>query len=324
MPLESLTGDFPLCSQHDLHPRVDILLITHNGRHHLERLLPSLRRTKYKNYRLFLLDNASTDGSGDLVRQFYPDFVHLRSEKNLGFAKANNLGIKRSIDDGSEFSLMLNDDTEILDPYWLDKSMLVMTNNPLIASLGFEEVSGDGAFSLPSDPSIRDVQTVVGFCCLMRNSVLRSVGLLDERYSSYREESDLQCRQICAGFRVCLTDIPVFHYRGGSFAANKPFREYLLLRNTIRFYIKNGSILRAWLEPFKYFLYALSPIKISNRPNIIYNRCLMYDPKRIPIKLGFTFLAIIWNVFYLPESLYLRWTIRRESSTQINFWRVKL
>ena len=77
MPLESLTGDFPLCSQHDLHPRVDILLITHNGRHHLERLLPSLRRTKYKNYRLFLLDNASTDGSGDLVRQFYPDFVHL-------------------------------------------------------------------------------------------------------------------------------------------------------------------------------------------------------------------------------------------------------
>ena len=74
-------------------PLVHIIVLTFNGRRHLEGCFSSLRYTEYTNYRVWLVDNASVDGSGDFVAERFPEVGVLRNRRNLGFARGNNLVI---------------------------------------------------------------------------------------------------------------------------------------------------------------------------------------------------------------------------------------
>lgn len=89
--------------------RIWAVIVTYNGKRWLDRCLGSLHASA-GNISIIVIDNASTDGTPETISQDYP-YVHLiRSEKNLGFAKANNIGIRQAIDNDADFVLLLNQD----------------------------------------------------------------------------------------------------------------------------------------------------------------------------------------------------------------------
>jgi GT2 family glycosyltransferase len=114
-------------------PLVSVIVLAYNGREHLERCLPTLLEQTYPADRLELLvvDNASADGSADLVEQRFPQVRVVRSGRNLGFAGGNNFGARVA---RGEYIAFLNQDTRV-QPTWIED---------LLAPIRRDRQAGDG------------------------------------------------------------------------------------------------------------------------------------------------------------------------------------
>lgn|GEM_PF-2418265 len=215
-----------------------------------------------------LVDNASTDGGPDLVRDAFTAVEVVRSSTNLGFAGANNVGMSRALARGADHVLMLNPDTRtprgmvrdlvafldrwprygIVGPLQLvytedgrdtdepnawSREALWAGEAHIFANDGVDKPSpaGDDDGRAPGTLEHAYVQ---GAALMCRTAVLRDVGLLDERYHTYYEESDLCRRARWAGWRVALVlDVGVQHYGGGT--GSSPYRRRHMLRNKYYF-----------------------------------------------------------------------------------------
>jgi GT2 family glycosyltransferase len=113
-------------------PQVAVLVCCLNQRHFLPDCFNSLREQDYARFRTYLLDNASSDGSAEYVEATHPECTVLRLGGNLGFATANNLGMKRAFADGADCCVLLNSDT------CSDRSML----SALVASYSAQPKPG--------------------------------------------------------------------------------------------------------------------------------------------------------------------------------------
>ena len=91
-------------------PLVSVIIVNYNGKHHLEKCLRSLSKVDYKNYEIILVDNNSSDGSIEFVKESYPSVIIKKLDKNYGFAEPNNIGAKSA---NGEFLLFLNNDTYV-------------------------------------------------------------------------------------------------------------------------------------------------------------------------------------------------------------------
>ncbi len=102
-------------------PKVGVIILNWNGKEILEKCLDSLKKTDYDNMHILVVDNASTDGSVEMVKKNYPWVEVLELDKNYGFAKGNNEGVRyfmRKYKD-MEYIVLLNNDMEIIDKRWL-------------------------------------------------------------------------------------------------------------------------------------------------------------------------------------------------------------
>lgn len=93
----------------DSSPLVSVIIVTFNGRVHLERCLPALRHQTYQPIEVIVVDNNSSDGSAEFVQTEYPDVRYLQLDQNYGFAEANNRGIAVA---SGDLVWLLNNDTE--------------------------------------------------------------------------------------------------------------------------------------------------------------------------------------------------------------------
>jgi len=89
---------------------VSILIVNHNGRHHLPELLSSIAEQTYRNFEIILVDNASSDGSLEMLRSDYPEVKVVALSENVGFAEANNIAAEEAIGD---YLLLLNNDMRV-------------------------------------------------------------------------------------------------------------------------------------------------------------------------------------------------------------------
>ncbi len=89
-------------------PKVSIIIVNTNELHHLALCLPSIFQQTYPNFDVFVVDNASTDGSLEFVQQTYPKVKTIRNKTNLGYAGANNIGFRFAT---GELVAVLNPDT---------------------------------------------------------------------------------------------------------------------------------------------------------------------------------------------------------------------
>jgi hypothetical protein len=249
-------------------PEMSIVLVCWNNKAYLEPCLDSLYQSNLDTtFDVFVVDNGSTDGSQDLLRQKYPDVKLIQNPGNVGLGKASNQGIEAS---QGEFILLLNNDT-LVNKDALDGIVATMRERADAGAVGCKLLnedrtfqSGFGGFSTlweefliaiqvgeriwPGYPLQGDSQAIqkVGWmssaCLLVRRKALDQIGLLDESYFIYGDETDLQYRMQKAGWKAYyLPDATIIHFGGRSM--NRWKRRRMVYRGKMLFYHKNYGFL---------------------------------------------------------------------------------
>ena len=256
-------------------PRLSIVIVSYNSRDDLEDCLRSLTGAPPRiDHEIVVVDNASTDGTPHYLRDRWPGIRLIEAGANLGFAAANNVGIRQTF---GEFVLLLNPDTTV-PAGALDRLVSALEADPSAAVAGPRIVDRVGRAELSFGAMIspfaearqkilgrmpplverltatsKPVDWVSGACLLIRRSDLEAVGLLDERYFMYTEDVDL-CAAVRARGRKVLfvADAQIVHVRGRSVRSAVGATEQAYRRSQLAFYEKHhpgwAPILKAYLK----------------------------------------------------------------------------
>jgi N-acetylglucosaminyl-diphospho-decaprenol L-rhamnosyltransferase len=259
--------------QNDRKPKLDIAIVAFNCCDLVARCLASLRANAPEEpVSVVVVDNASSDGTADLVRRAFPEVDLVEAGANVGFARATNLAIRRG---SAPYVLALNPDTEV-HAGTLDRLLELMDDRPEVAVVGCRLVLEDGTFdhaarrSFPtllgalghfsglgrSDsapaalaqyraPGVEagPVDAVNGAFMLMRRAALDQVGLFDEDYWMYFEDLDLSRRLQAAGWVTWYEpSVSATHVKGGSSGRDRrPRLNVAFHRSMLRFYRRHDA-----------------------------------------------------------------------------------
>lgn len=238
-------------------PFASVIIPNYNGAHLLPTCLDSLRRQKFRDYEVVVVDNASADNSLRLLREQYPEVTVLPMSRNLIFAGAVNEGIRNT---ASEMAVLLNNDTEV-DDHWLAElasafvsqpgfgwfacKMLLFDRRDTIDSAGdlyrvdgIPGIRGDmqrdaGQFDQPGE-----VFGACGGAAAYRRSMLEDIGLFDEDLIAYCEDVDLNLRAHLAGYRCYFVPTARVYHRRSATGGGK-LASYLCGRNFILVAVKD-------------------------------------------------------------------------------------
>ncbi|MHB1161292.1 MAG: glycosyltransferase family 2 protein [Chloroflexota bacterium] len=242
----------------DPSPIVSVVIANWNGRAHLERCLAALAAQTLDRFEVILVDNGSTDGSAEMVRERFPWVRVIVNPRNLGFAAANNVGIRAGT---ASYVATLNNDTEPC-PDWLEQllapaladdgvgmvaSKMVFAHRPgLINSAGIAlDPVGIAWDRLGGEPDRGEgaVEEVFGPCAgaaLYRRAMLDEIGVFDEDFFAYLEDLDLAWRARLAGWRALYAPAAVVtHVHSATGVEGSPFKSYHLGRNKLWTIFKN-------------------------------------------------------------------------------------
>lgn len=269
-------------------PLVAIVIPNWNGRHYLEACLPTLFAQDFKDFEVYVVDNASTDASVEFVRTHFPQVRLIENGANVGLCKANNQGILAT---RAEFVMMLNNDTEV-EPACVGRLVRAMQSHPdigmcatkmlltdqqdMIESAGIVIDKAGIAWGLESGDINRGGETgvvpVFGACggaALYRRSMLLDIGLFDEDFFVYLEDADVAWRGQWAGWRcVYVPGAVVYHAHSATIKEGSPFKTRLLGRNKVWMVCKNYPFPHLlWYSPLilLYELMALGYALLSGR-----------------------------------------------------------
>ena len=250
---------------------LSISIVNWNTKDILRNCLMSIYKSTHKiSYEIFVVDNASSDGSPEMVEKRFPQVKLIRNKENLGFARANNQAIKLS---NGRYILLLNSDTIVLDGA-LDKMVEFMNDRPDAGAAGCRLLNPDGSLqkSIRNFPSlinaywtnsllrrlfpkaqitelvtspklyltIREVDSVMGAFLILRSTVVELAGSLDEEFFMYREEIDLCYRIRKTGWKVYFCPLAeIIHLGGASSERVKSESIIRMARSNYRFYKKH-------------------------------------------------------------------------------------
>ncbi|HKE03156.1 MAG TPA: glycosyltransferase family 2 protein, partial [Blastocatellia bacterium] len=126
------------------YPLVYIIVLNYNGLRWLEACFDALLATDYPNFRIMLVDNASSDGSVQMARDRYPQVEVIVNPANYGFSEGNNVGIREALANNADYVVLLNPDTKV-EPQWLRQLITVGAAQTEAGILGAVQLEYDGA-----------------------------------------------------------------------------------------------------------------------------------------------------------------------------------
>ncbi len=233
-------------------PAVAIVLVNFNSAGYIDRLLDSLEGLTYPSWRLYVVDNASSDGSADRIEARIPDVTMIRSLTNAGFAPAVNIGLGASLGADPGFVLLLNPDTTF-DADLLDRLVHAADGHTMVVPKVLSTADGtlaghagrfdwrrglqvdthDGESDTPERSQPRELETGSFSCMLIPAAAFAIAGALDERLAFYYEDTDFVERGRRAGFRLMYEPSAVlYHYEGASSGGRaSAFSTYYTTRN---------------------------------------------------------------------------------------------
>lgn len=243
---------------------IAIIVLNWNGRDLTLDCLRSLEGITTPDLRIILVDNASSDGTAEAVRRRYHARVTLvENAENLGFAAGNNVGIRRALDDGADFILLLNNDTvvaedfvdHLLGPMLADAAIGITAPKIYYAEpenqiwfaggeismwRGVAKHTGIREIDRGQHDTARDIDYATGCAFLVRRAVFERIGDLDPGYRAYFEDTDFCVRARRAGFRIRY--VPAAHVwhrisasTGGQLSRQKASRK---LASSRRFFLR--------------------------------------------------------------------------------------
>ncbi len=246
-------------------PSVDAVVVNWNGRELLRPCLRTLLASRYTSLSVIVVDNASTDGSQELVREEFPQVRLIANAENEGFAAGANTGIRSVMEGGGDYALLMNNDTEI-DPDAVAALVEVARGNRRAAFVGpmiyyhdrpdtiwsaggtIRYWSGDirhagirekdeGQFD-----RVRNVDYVTACAVLVPVAPLGDIGLMDVGYFMYNEDTDWCVRARERGYAVLVAPrAKVWHKvsmsSGGGLTAYKIYHRFV---STFRFFSRHA------------------------------------------------------------------------------------
>ncbi|WKK67347.1 glycosyltransferase family 2 protein [Lutimonas zeaxanthinifaciens] len=123
--------------------KIYVIIVTYNGSKWIDKCFGSLLKSSVP-LEIFAIDNSSTDGTPDIIRAKYPNVKVIETGENLGFGKANNIGLKKAIDNEADFVFLLNQDAWIEDEYTISKLVLAAEKNKNYGVISPIHLNGSG------------------------------------------------------------------------------------------------------------------------------------------------------------------------------------
>ena len=255
---------------------LSVIIVNWNTRELLAQCLASVV-SDLPSIEVYVVDNASVDGSAQMVSRQFPSVHLVENAENVGFAVANNQAILRA---KGHYVMLLNSDTQVHDGA-LETMIKFMDDHPRAGACGPLLLNADGTLQVSCHPMLtpwrefwrllfldqlwrratydmpswdmkrsRDVEVIKGACFVLRREALDQVGLLDQRYFMYTEEVDLCYRLRRAGWRlVWIPQACVTHFGGGSTRKLAETMYVELYRSKVQFFRKFGG--EAYARLFK-------------------------------------------------------------------------
>ncbi|MBC7882056.1 MAG: glycosyltransferase family 2 protein [Anaerolineae bacterium] len=261
-------------------PLVHILVLNWNAYSYTIECVHSLRRLKYANYRIVLIDNGSTDNSEQILHRELPDLPLLQTGANLGYAGGNNCGINYALEHGADYIWILNNDTRV-DSNSLTALVDALERNPDAALAGSKIFYMDRSEHLAyagadidylrgklchrgvneidngQYDKLEAVDFVTGCSLLVRASLIEKVGLMSEDFFLYCEDVEWNLRFQKAGF-ICLY-VPssrIWHKESGSAGGpENPNVVYYGARNRLYLFERHFPLLSRTTATVRYSLW---------------------------------------------------------------------
>jgi len=264
-------------------PKISVIVVTYNSEKYIKKCLDSILESNYPNYEILVIDNASSDNTLSELKKFQNKLKLIKNKKNLGFTKANNIGIKNS---KGKIIVLINPDAyvtknailELVLPFLEDKKIMItgskiyypetkkiqsaggiIQKNGLTNHLGYGE-EDNYQFNYP-----RSVEYVTGAAMAVRKKLFEITGLFDSAYSpAYYEETDKCLRARKLGYKVVyVPESVVYHHESTTLGALSKNYLQIFHRNRFRFIYRNYGFLEFFRNfiPYelKWFLFHCSP-----------------------------------------------------------------
>jgi len=264
-------------------PLISTIILNWNGKEYLCPCLQSVKGQTYPNTEIILVDNASTDGSVEYVKNLFPDLRLLVNHKNRGYGAGNNRGIEEA---KGRYIFVLNSDTEVengcVEALWncieTDQKIGVTTPKILLYDRR-DTIDAAGLTVYPDGLSIgrgrlepqekysRREEVFFGSGCasLFRREMLEEIGLFDAHFFAYAEDTDLGWRARLRGWKAYyVPEAVVYHHHSKTFGTYSPLKAFLVERNRIWVAWKNFPFPMLCLWPFytlwRYFYQGLGTV----------------------------------------------------------------
>jgi len=259
-------------------PLVSIIVLNWNGKKWLAKCLPTLVKIKYKPLEIIVVNNGSTDDSAHFLKTKFPEIKVIEIKKNAGYARANNIGVKKAL---GKYVLLMNNDTTatpsfvtpLVDAMEMDSSIGII--QPQIRSMIYPNLLDSvGSFftftgflyhfgymkphTLNKYNKDLFAYSIKGACFIMRRDDYIKLGGFDEDFVCYVEESDLCHRVWLSGKKVMyLPKSTIYHWGGGDMQVmtRSELTVFRSFRNRYLSYLKNLSIPTLILLLPVHFLY---------------------------------------------------------------------
>lgn len=258
-------------------PPLGILILNRNGKEWLSPLYDSIKFDGYPEVRVYLVDNASDDGSVELTLERYPEVTILRVPQNLGYCMAYNLSMPYAFANGCEWVIWANNDIK-LEPGCLSELARIAESDSKIGVLGpaflaWESdepnyyIVGNHPYAIPAMRSQShepiDVEWVEGSFLMVSRHCVEAIGPLDPYLFFYWEETDFCRRARYQGWKVVLVPSALArHYAGGSVnEQNKGIINRVQSRNYYIYKLTNPfqGFLRNFMNSLHVFLVNVKP-----------------------------------------------------------------
>lgn len=333
--------------------KLSIIIVNYNVRHFLDQCLHSvMKAAEGIDTEVFVVDNASVDGSCNLVRDKYPTVKLIANSRNAGYSAANNQAVRLST---GEYILLLNPDT-VVEEDTFTKVVRFMDEHPDAGGVGVKMIDGKGRFlpeskrGLPTpwvafykifgfsklfphsrtfgryhlsyldENSIHPVDVLCGAFMLLRRETLEKTGLLDEAFFMYGEDIDLSYRITLAGYRnYYVPETTIIHYKGESTKKDSINYVRVFYNAMIIFAGKHFSSGNARIFSFMIHLaiYFRAFMAIMQR---LFSRVYLPLMDAILVYSGFLLILPLWEKIMFEPGYYPDIYLTRVVPVYILFW----
>ena len=296
-------------------PLAFVYILLWNGSKWIKNCLQSILQDPYPNFKVFVIDNASSDNSVEIVEREFPQVTIIKNKKNYGFAEGHNIGIRNALKNKADYIVLLNQDI-VAHPFWLTRLIEVAGKNPEyealspitfdyeghnIDPLSLRKLKQNSEFNDVDYPNndfhdkVYEVFALFGTALFFKRSIFLKVGLFDPLFFLYHEESDFFQRAFFHKKRMAIATSSKINHWHTSLQPNeiRLYAKYLTYRNSfiIRLKNPNETLLSSFAEAFRSGLWFIRKAKS------------LYDK----IKMTFLISGIAFILLLrLPQILYKR------------------